>query len=148
MADRQPVPVKKVAARSRAPRKKAAAKKTNPLPKKSPARRTPSKRAAKKVLNPPPAPKPPEILTPSEAVERFLTSAELVGVALVKAATARQLAARLADPMTPPQTIPAMARELREELAGIMRKDEDQHDDWTTRTAGSRLAQDRDTPQP
>lgn len=79
-----------------------------------------------------------------EALEMFLDGAELTGQAAVRAEIARKLASDLE--LADPQTSTALARGLEAAIAGIMSHDDEVHDDWTTRAAGSGAAPGGDAP--
>jgi hypothetical protein len=140
MAPRKNAAPVKAAAKRSAPRKAAApSKKTAKAP---PAR--PRKVPAKPARKPPPKPAPiVEVVHEIgvlKAVEAFIASSEITGQARVKAEIARKLATAL-DSADPP-TAPALARELQTALVGILPRDAEEHDDWTTRLGA---AEDRNT---
>ena len=118
-----------------APSKPAATAKKASTARKTPPKATPAKPARKRA--PKAAPKiaieaPIGVLA---AVEAYIAQSEISGQARVKAEIARTLAAKL-DAADPP-TAPALARELQAALIGILPKDAEQHDDWTTRLGAS-----------
>jgi hypothetical protein len=131
MAPRKTAPVKKAAAKRSAPRKRPAASKN--VTKSPPARprKAPAKRAAKPPADPAPTAEVVHEIGVLKAVEAFIASSEITGQARVKAEIARKLATAL-DSADPP-TAPALARELQTALIGILPRDAEEHDDWTTR---------------
>ena len=141
---------KKSASRSRS----AASRSTGAKPvKKTAAKRAPTKKksAAKSPQKPvePPNDSSPSDVQPGSvelAVNGFLADAELTAEAMVKASLARRLAYQIDNlPVLLTPSLPGLSRELREALVGIMRRDDEQHDDWSTRLAGTGAPEDRDT---
>lgn len=142
MAARKTASARKPAKKRAPPRKKAAPKKKVSARKKAAPRATGAKPAKAPPKKRAPAKPKPGPLGVVEALEAFLAAAELTGEASVRAEIARELAAKLVN--AEPQTAPALSRELREAMAGIMPKDSEEHDDWSTRTAGAGPAANRD----
>ena len=124
------------AARKRAAPSKPAATAKKPSPaRKTPAKSTPAKPSRKRAPKAAPAIEVQGPIAVLQAVEAFIAQSEISGQARVKAEIARTLAAKL-DAADPP-TAPALARELQAALIGILPKDAEQHDDWTTRLGAS-----------
>lgn len=154
----RPKPAKKAAARKSPPRKrpatrkKAAAKRsasqrpTGEKPaKKAAAKRAPAKKSAAKKASAKRSETSSRETEPGvveSSVTAFLADAELTGGATVQASLALELARKidhLPTVLTP--SLAGLSKELRESLGGIMRKDDADHDDWTTRLGS---AEDRD----
>lgn len=123
-----------------APRKAASTSKSKSAPRKSAPRKTPAKPVAKRHVDARPSTAPLDPINVLAAVEEFIRGSELTGQAKVKAEIARKLATALNE--ADPPTAPALARELQTALVGILPKDAEEHDDWTTRLGATA---DRDT---